>query len=136
MAQHQHASLSRRVVVGAALGVAAGASFVAVGLVRVAVFLLGGGRLGALNADEWQGIAYYVGGFGVGGALFGALRPLLPGKRSVYAGCMLVGVIVMLAIALSDKGSLSALDRGDWVVLPALGMLFGAAGAYGWTRSP
>jgi hypothetical protein len=48
---------------------------------------------------------------------------------------MLVGVIVMLAIALGDQGSLGALDAVDWVALPAMGMLLGGAAAYGYTRS-
>jgi peptidoglycan/LPS O-acetylase OafA/YrhL len=131
-----HASLSRRVVLGAALGITVGALFVGVGLVRAVMFLLGGGRLDALDGDDLRTIAYYVGGFGVGGALFGALKPVLRGKIGIYAGCMLVGVIVMLAIGLSDKGNLGAFDAFDWLALPGLGMLFGAAAAYGWTRSP
>lgn len=136
MVRYQHASFPRRVIVGAALGFAAGALLVGVGAIRVAAFILGGGRLEASDAGDLRWIAYYVGSFGLGGALFGALRPLLRGNGGVYAGCMLVGVIVVLAIALSDQGSLGALDATDWVVLPGMGMLFGAAAAFGWTRAP
>jgi hypothetical protein len=136
MVRRQNASLPRRIALGAAFGTTAGALFVAVGLLRAAASLLGGGRIEGPSAHDLGGIAFYIGGFGTGGALFGALRPLLPGKGGVYAGCMLVGVIVMLAIAVGDKGSLAALDAVDWVVMPAVGMLFGAGAAFGWTRSP
>ena len=135
MAQHEQSPLGRRIARGATLGAAAGTLLVCVGLIRVVIALLAGGRIGAPGARDLRLLAFYVGGFAVGGAVFGALRPLLRGTAGVYDGCMLVGVIVMLAIALGDKGSLRALDTFDWVVLPALGVLFGGAAAWGYTRS-
>ena len=134
MSRSRPPSLARRTALGAALGSGAGVLLVSVGLVRAAALLLGGGRLEPVEARDLRGLAFYVGGFGTGGALFGALRPVLRGRAGVYTGCMLVGVVVMLAIALGDKGSLAALDAVDWVVLPGMGVLFGCAAAYGWTR--
>ena len=135
MPRHPHSSFPRRVALGAALGVAAGTLLVGVGLLRAALFLLGGGRIAAPEAAELRMLAFYVGGFGAGGALIGALRPLLRGTAGAYVGCMLAGVVVMLAIVLGDKGSLEAADPFELMLFSALGATFGAAAAHGFTRS-
>jgi hypothetical protein len=135
MAPRHSSSIARRVGLGALLGLGAGILLVGVGIARIAVFLLGGGRLAAIDAGDVRALTFYVGGFGAGGALIGALRPLLHGKGGVYVGCMLAGIVVMLAIAVGDKGSLSALDGVDWVAMPLMGMVFGSAAAYGFTRN-
>jgi hypothetical protein len=67
--------------------------------------------------------------------LIGALRPLLRGKGGVYVACMLAGIVVMLALAIGYEGRLSALEGVDWVAMPLLGMVFGCAAAYGFTRN-
>lgn len=128
-------SLPSRVIRGAAAGAAVGLCFIAVGLVRAAVFLLGGGHIPGFTGRDWRMLVFYVGGFTLGGAVLGVVRPLLRGNVGVYIGCMLVGVVVMFTIAISDKGSLWALDPPDWIAFAAMGILFGAAGAFGWTRS-
>jgi hypothetical protein len=135
MTPRHSSSFARRVGLGALLGIGAGILLVGVGVARIAVFLLSGGRLAELEADDVRILVFYVGGFGAGGALIGALRPLLRGKGGVYVGCMLAGIVVMLAIAIGDKGRLSALDGVDWVAMPLMGMVFGSAAAYGFTRN-
>lgn len=135
MPHQQQFSLGGRIARGAAWGAGAGALLIGIGLIRAFFVVLGGRRIEALAGKDLRVLAFYVGGFAIGGATFGALRPLLRGTVGIYVGCMLVGVIVMLAIALGDQGKLGALDAVDWVALPAMGMLFGGAVAYGYTRS-
>ena len=134
MIPDQQPSLVVRTLQGAALGAGAGVILVALGLVRALFALLTGRHISAPAAADVRTIAFYIGGFALGGAVFGALRPLLRGKKGIYIGCMLVGIIVMLSIAVGDKGSLGALDSFDWIALPILGAILGSAGAYGFTR--
>jgi hypothetical protein len=134
MTPRHSSSFARRVGLGALLGIGAGFLLVGVGVARAAVFLLGGGRLAELEADDVRKLVFYVGGFGAGGALIGALRPMIRGKSGVYVACMLAGMVVMLAIAIGDKGRLSALAGVDWVALPMMGIFFCSAAAYGFTR--
>lgn len=128
-------SLSHRVIASAGYGIALGVLLVVVGIVRAVVFLLTGGSLESLDGDELRGLAFYVGSFGVGGAIFGALRFHRWGKVGTYAGCMLVGTIVMFAIGAADEGGIGALDRLDWIALTTMGLFFGAAAAFGWNRA-
>jgi len=121
----------RRVIRGAMIGSGIGAAFLAVGVVRAVIFLLGGGSLRAVSADDLRFALFYVGGFGVAGAMFAAVRPYLRSKVGAYTAFAVAGMIVTTAIKASEKGGLGANDTIDWVVLLSLGALFGCAFARG-----
>jgi hypothetical protein len=131
----QQAPLAIRVLAGAGIGALAGLLLIGVGLLRALVHLLGGGRLQALSMSDLRTFVFYVGGFALGGAVFGALRPALRGTRGIYVGCMIAGAIVMLALAVSDVKPGEALGLMYWLVLIIAGAIFGAAVAFGWTRA-
>lgn len=138
MVSGEQPSLPRRVAQGAAVGSALGLALVAVGFVRFAFFLLTGGRTRPNTETETHTmirvLSFYVGGFAVGGALFGAMRPLLRGRTGVYIGCMIAGVIVTFAVLIADRETFGTLPWPFWILFAALGMIFGSAFAYGWTR--
>jgi hypothetical protein len=77
--------------------------------------------------------AYYVGGFGLAGAVVGGLLPSLRGPVGTNALFACAGMIVMTAIMASD-GGLKAHDRVDWLSLLPLGAVFGLAFGYGWSK--
>ena len=129
----QLSRLPRNALLGALLGSLLGVAFIGVGLLRAGFVLLSGGKVTPPSAEDVRVLMFYVGGFGATGATVGAARSLLPRTAALVIGCVLGGVIVVLAIAAGDKG-LGALDRMDWIVYPILGMTFGAAAAIGLLR--
>ena len=119
---------------GALYGFVVSLVFLGIGLIRAVIAIASGKHMNPLTAQDARLLLFYVGGFTAAGALVGTLAPLLRTKFSIYLGASLAGIVVMFAIAVGDKGSLSALDGFDYVAMPLLGVLFGCAGAYGWTR--
>ena len=120
---------------GAGVGIALALFLVSVGLLRAAVYLVGGGKIQPLGAADRQTLFFYISGFAAAGALLGAARPLLRTKAGVYAGCMAAGVIVAFAVVLSSRRYLAAMGAEDWWFIAGLGALLGGAGAHGWFRS-
>jgi hypothetical protein len=127
--------LGRNAAFGAILGGLVGILLIGVGLLRAVVVLVGGGSLKPPSADDLRVLAFYAGGFAAAGGALGAAKPLLHTRFAIAVGCMVAGVIVVLAIAAGEKGGLASLDRGDWVVLPLLGVVFGAAAAISCLRN-
>ena len=121
---------------GAVVGLVVGILFMAVGAVRAVMFLARGGKLSAISADDLRLGAYYVGGFGLAGAVVGGLLRRFPGSLGTYVIFALGGIVVMTAIMAGDKGGLAANDAFDWIVLLALGAGFGLAFGHGWNRRP
>ena len=64
------------------------------------------------------------------GAFIGLVRPFLRHRGAVYAAMAVGGATVMNVIAISDKG-FSGMDRGDWLAMTLVGVVFGLAGARG-----
>ena len=121
----------RRMGKFAGAGAALAALCLAVGALRILVVLLFGRHFSPLHAHDIRVLAFYVGSFIVAGAIFGLLQPLWKGRLGITVGCMLAGVVAVVGIGIGDSGGIGQLDAVDWVMLPALGMLFGGAMAYG-----
>ncbi len=129
----QLSRLPRNVLLGAALGALLGVALIGVGLLRAGLVLLSGAKVTPPSSQDVKVLTFYVGGFSGAGAIVGTARSLLPKTAALVIGCLLGGVVVVLAIAAGDQG-LGALDRTDWIVYPILGMTFGAAAAIGLLR--
>lgn len=127
-------TLGRQLVRGAGIGVVVGTLLIGVGVLRAAAFLLTGGHLSAPSSEDARLAAFYIGGFGLAGAVIGAVLPRLRSVVGLYVAFGAAGMIVMTAIMASEKGGLKAHDRIDWMLLMPLGAMFGCAFAYGWTR--
>jgi len=119
---------------GTALGALVGIALIGIGVIRALVTLLGGGRFAPFTNADWRLLVFYVGGFAFVGGILGAVRIQERGRTAIVFGAMAAGIVVMFAFVAGDKGGLSGMDRLDWIVLPALGALFGAAAAYGYLR--
>jgi len=142
MGEHKHPAHSRfeltevvgQVGRGAGFGLLIGIFCLAVGLVRAALFILGGGSLAAVSAEDMRSAGYYIGGFGLAGGVVGGTLPRLRGRLGTYGVFACAGMIVMLAIMASEKGGLATNGRVDWIALMSLGAFLGLAFAYGWNR--
>ena len=126
--------LGRQLARGAAIGLAVGVLLIAIGVLRAAVFLLTGGHLPTLSWEDARLAAFYVGGFGLAGAVVGAVVPRLRTAVGLYVAFSVAGMIVVTAIMASEKGGLRARDRVDWILLMPIGAIFGCAFAYGWSK--
>jgi hypothetical protein len=124
----------RNALKGTLAGAFAGVVLICIGLVRALVVLLSGGRFKPLTSTDLRLLVFYVGGFALVGGLLGAARIHDRGRAIIVLGYVVGGVILMLAIVAGDDGSLSGMHGSDWLWLPALGALFGAAAAYGHLR--
>jgi len=126
-------TLGRRFLLGAALGVGIGVCLIGLGVLRALIILATGGHLEPLTADDWRVLGSYAAGFSLVGGILTAVRIHERGRGILYLGYMVGGVIVMLAIAIGDQGW-KGLALVDWIVLSAIGLLFGAAAAHGHLR--
>ena len=118
-----------------ALGGAVIAGFaLVVGLGRIVLALLSGRPTEAVSGADVRLLAFYVGGFVLAGALVGMLRTFVTSTVGMFGAMALGGVVVMCTIAVADEG-LAAMTRGDWIMMTVLGIIFGCAGAYGFTRA-
>lgn len=103
-----------------------------VGLLRLAVVLVGGG---SLSTDGMlHGLAFYVGGFIIGGALAGALFPLAQRIGGVYGLSIVMMTTVSIAIIWSDQGPVWRWGIFEGLACVAMGSVFGAALARGFSR--
>ena len=127
-----HPPAARRAARGAFFGALLGSAFIAIGAMRAAFFLLGGGRIEALTAADVRPFVFYLAGFAAAGTLVGATWPMIRSRIATYAVFGAGGALVMIAIMAGDAGGLAARDGFDWVVLPLVGVLFGCAFARGW----
>lgn len=120
------------VLFGAMVGGALGCLFLLVGLARAALVLLGGATL---EDEEFVRPAlFYVGGFTAGGALAGLLWPLHAFRGGIYVIGSVMMTVVMAACVYSQFGPVSSWGVLEWIMVPALGVLFGCALARGFTR--
>ena len=119
---------------GARLGALVGLAFIGIGLIRGVALLLGGDRPSAPTLADLRMFGFYVGGFALAGGLLGAVRLPERGRTGILLGCMAGGVVVMLAIQAGSEGGLGGMHSADWIALPAIGALLGAAGAFGFLR--
>ncbi len=131
----QFPPLLRDVVRGAGYGAALALFFIGIGVLRAVVALISGAHMNPLTPEDARVLVFYVGGFTVAGALLGFLLRRLDAMLLKYLGFMAGGAVVMLAIATGDQGGLRALDRTDWIALPALGGALGLAVGYGFLRN-
>lgn len=69
------------------------------------------------------------------GVLIGAFWPALRGTASKTLVFMLGGVVMMFFIVVGDEGSVAAIDTADRIFIIVLGIVFGAAAAYGYLRN-
>lgn len=129
-------AIGRQAIRGGGLGLLVGVLLIGVGVARAALLLLTGGQLSAISSDDLRLAVYYVGGFGIAGAVLGALLPRLRGNLATHALFAGAGMIVMVAIMASGTGGLRAHDRVDWWFLLPLGAAFGLAFGYGWNKRP
>ena len=142
MGEHRHPKRSRFDVAGAGLDVARGAGiglvigllFMGVGFLRAVLLLLTGGKLAALSLDDLRFAVFYLGGFGLAGAVVGGLLPRFRGAVATYVCFAFGGMVVMAAIMAGDKGDLASNDRSDWLALMTLGAVFGLAAGHGWRK--
>ena len=116
---------------GGGIGLIVGALLVSVGMARAAFFALRGGHLSDISSDDLRFVIYYVGGFGLAGAVLGVMLPRYPGAVATRVLFAVAGMIVTTAIAASDTGGLRAHDHIEWLFLLPLGAIFGLA--FGWT---
>jgi len=126
-------TVGRRFLLGAALGVSIGVCLIGIGVLTALIILVTGGHLEPLTTEDWRVMGSYVAGFSLIGGILTAVRIHERGRGILYLGYMVGGVIVMLAIAIGDQGW-KGLALVDWIVLSAIGLLFGAAAAHGHLR--
>ncbi|HEY9225638.1 MAG TPA: hypothetical protein VIP11_03255 [Gemmatimonadaceae bacterium] len=126
--------MARQLWRGALIGVGVGSIFIVVGLLRAGLFLLTGGRLSALSANDARIAVFYLGGFGLAGALVGVLLPRARTAVRIYAAFALAGMVVVIAIMAAAKGGLTSHDRLDWFLFMSTGAVFGCAAAYGLSK--
>ena len=115
--------------IGAAVGVGVSLLFVAVGVARF-IFAAAFGDVVAPDREALRGIAFYMAGFAIAGALLGLARPLLRSRPAIYAGGILAGAIVMFMIVRSETASIASIDRVDWVFIVGAGAVFGTVVAH------
>ena len=89
-----------------------------------------GGHPTPLTSDDWRVLGFYVGGFALAGGSLAAFRIHQRKRGIIYLGYMAAGTIVMFAIAFGDQAG-KGLGPFEWGLCLALGVLFGAAAAYG-----
>ncbi len=116
------------------MGLVVGLLLIGVGVLRAGLFLLTGGHLAALSADDVRLVVYYLGGFGLAGAVVGPLIPRMRTRVGTYVVFSFAGMIVMAAIMASDNGGLRRQALVDWLWMMPLGAAFGCAFAYGFSR--
>jgi len=122
-----------RILLGALAGGCLGVAFLGIGLARFLVFLLLGGSAAGPTWSDLPLMAGYVAALGIGGAIVGAVRPLLSTRRRGYATAALVGACVMLILGLMFLETTAA-PPVEWAVLAVVGMVFGLAFAWGFDR--
>ena len=125
----------RSATLGALWGLGGAVLALCVGLIRMLVALVSGAHVSGLSAGDVRELEFYVGGFVAAGVFIGFLWPALPGRVGKIIAFMFGGVILIFAIAVGDQGSFAALDRTDRIAMTLLGMVFGAAAAYGYLRN-
>ena len=127
---------ARRITSGALVGAAVGALCIGVGVLRILLATASGRHVAPITSDDLKGLALYVGAFTVAGMLVTAIWPSLRTRPAKYVGFSLGGIVVTVAILAFEKGGFAAADGVDWTVTVLLGILFGCAFAYGYTRDP
>ena len=126
--------LAQSILRGMSLGLIVGILLIGVGIVRGAIFMLSGGHLAQVSAADLRAAIYYLAGFSLAGAIAGAVLPSVRTRMASYLTFATGGIVVMLAIAASDKGGLTGQRAIDWLFLIPLGALLGVAFGYGWSR--
>lgn len=126
---------ARSAAAGAAVGLAFSILALGVGVVRALFVLASGAHVTGPSSGDIRLLAFYVGGFMAAGVLIGAFWPALRGTASKTLVFMLGGVVMMFFIVVGDEGSVAAIDTADRIFIIVLGIVFGAAAAYGYLRN-
>jgi hypothetical protein len=130
MTPQHSSSLSRRLLTGAKAGGCIAGLALAVGLLGAIYARYRGINVSfEFEREDARQAAAYIAGFVVSGTMVSALWPSLRRKRSRQAVFVLAGVIVASAVVVGMKGF--AWTPFDWVIVFALGSIFGLAFAAG-----
>ena len=127
-------SLSARILRGVRYGAGFAAACLVVGALRSIVAVIGGARINWLSGGDARQIAAYVSGFLIAGVFLSLVWHWIKSRVSLYAAFAVAGIIAMTAIMAGEDKGLVGREPFDWWVTIALGILFGSAGAFGFSR--
>jgi hypothetical protein len=116
-----------RAVLGAVMGLLFGLLCLGVGALRALVVLLRGRRVDLTGL--WPDVAWYVLGLVAAGAVMGAVWPRQPVRWRQYLAGFLAGMTVFAVIARLTDGPVSAWQLHTYLMIVALGTLFGGVAA-------
>lgn len=110
---------------GGVIGLVLAGVGLAVLVAAVAGALLMGGDAPASSRRDFGTVAAYVAAFAVAGGLLGLGAPLLRWRPVQVLAGIIVGVLIMLAVAIAHAGGPSAIDRTGIIAAVATGVIFG-----------